>query len=66
MSTPKWPKLRVKDGVEEKFCSTCQKWKPRTAFSPGGEGHKGSEGERHCECRECNNARHRRRYAAAS
>ena len=34
--------------------SAPQRWKPLTAFSPGGDSHGASEGGRHCECRECN------------
>jgi hypothetical protein len=59
------PKLRVNNEIAEKFCSVCQTWKLLTGFSPGEQSHEGSEGGRHCECRECNNAR-RWRYAAAS
>ena len=58
-------KLRTRYGVEEKRCSYCRTWKPLTDFSPGGKSHGSSEGGRHCECRACNAARHRRRYAAA-
>jgi RNase P subunit RPR2 len=57
-------KLRTVNGVEEKFCSTCKAWKPFSAFSPGGRSHQGSEGGVHCECKPCNAARHRMRYAA--
>jgi len=57
-------KLRTRNGIAEKLCSCCQQWKPLDAFSPGGKSHERTEGGRHCECRECNNARHRRRYAA--
>ena len=59
-------KIRVRNGVTEKFCSTCKGWKPLTDFSPGGESHKrASEGGVFCECRDCNAGRHRRRYAVA-
>jgi hypothetical protein len=59
-------KIRVRNGVTEKLCSKCKAWKPLTDFSPGGESHKrASEGGVFCECRGCNAARHRRRYAAA-
>jgi hypothetical protein len=57
----RYPKLRVRAGIEEKFCSTCQTWKPLTDFSPGGKSHEGSEGGRHCECKPCNAKRHRDR-----
>ncbi len=60
-----YPKLRVVNGVTEKLCFCCNHWKPLTDFSPGGRSHGSSEGGKHCECRECNAARHRRRYAAA-
>jgi hypothetical protein len=53
-------KLRTVDGIDQKLCSCCGVWKPLTDFSPGE-----SEDGRHCECRKCNNARHRRRYAEA-
>jgi hypothetical protein len=57
-------KIRVINGVTEKWCVTCENWKPLTAFSPGGKSHRtSSEGGVHCECRECNASRHRRRYA---
>jgi len=59
-----WPKLRTLNGVEEKLCSACRKWKPLTDFSPGGASHEGSEGGRHCECKACNAARHRKRRKA--
>jgi len=59
-------KIRVRNGVTEKLCSACKVWKPLTDFSPGGKSHqRASEGGVHCECRECNAARHRRRYVKA-
>jgi hypothetical protein len=58
-------KLRIVNGITQKLCSCCKKWKPLSAFSPGGRNKSDSEGGKHCECRECNAARHRRRYAAA-
>ena len=59
-------KIRVTNGVTEKLCSSCKVWKPTTDFSPGGKSHqRASEGGVHCECRECNAARHRRRRSAA-
>ena len=59
-------KIRVRNGVREKLCSACKIWKPLTDFSPGGESHqRASEGGVHCECRDCNAARHRRRRRAA-
>jgi len=58
-------KLRNRNGVDEKLCSSCKRWKPLTDFSPGGKSHGPSEGGRHCECKPCNAGRHRRRDAAA-
>ena len=59
-------KIRARNGVTEKLCSACRVWKALSDFSPGGKSHqRGSEGGVHCECRECNAARHRQRYAAA-
>ncbi len=59
-------KIRVINGVTEKWCVTCEIWKPLICFSPGGKSHQtASEGGVHCECRDCNAARHRRRYAEA-
>jgi hypothetical protein len=51
----------VRNGVEGKVCSCCRMWKPLQDFSPGGKSHGRSQGGRHCECRACNAARHRRR-----
>jgi hypothetical protein len=57
-------KIRVINGVTEKWCVTCEVWKPVTDFSVGGKSHQTtSEGGVHCECRKCNAARHRRSYA---
>lgn len=59
-------KIRARNGVIRKLCSTCKVWKPLTDFSPGGETHRrGTEGGVHCECRSCNAGRHRHRYAEA-
>jgi len=59
-------KIRVVNGVTEKWCVSCKTWKPIAKFSPGGNSHqRASERGVHCECRECNADRHRRRYAKA-
>jgi len=58
-------KLRTINGTTQKLCSCCKLWKPLSAFSPGDKSHGASEGGKHCECRSCNNARHRRRYAVS-
>jgi hypothetical protein len=59
-------RIRVRNGVKEKLCSACKRWKPLTNFSPGGKSHQtASEGGVHCECRDCNAGRHRRTYAGA-
>ena len=59
-------KIRVINGVTEKRCVTCETWKSLADFSPGGKSHQtASEAGVHCECRRCNAARHRRRYAEA-
>lgn len=59
-----WKKVRVRNGITEKLCSTCRAWKPLTGFSPGGKSHdRPSEAGKHRECRTCNAARHRERYA---
>lgn len=57
-------KIRVTNAVTEKWCTSCEAWKPLSDFSPGGKSHQTeNEGGVHCECRECNAARHRRRYS---
>jgi hypothetical protein len=58
-------KLRMRNRIQEKLCSTCKTWKALTDFSPGGESHQGSEGGVHCECKPCNAKRHRDRRLAA-
>jgi hypothetical protein len=38
-------KIRLRNGVTEKLCSTCKAWKPLSDFSPGGKSHQtASEG----------------------
>jgi uncharacterized membrane protein len=57
-------KLRTVNGIIEKRCNICDRWKPLSEFSGGGKKHEGSEAGKHCECRDCNNEKHRRNYRA--